>query len=122
MKSLYEQHSWFELRKAIDGHDVPPLYKGAVAAAFNESRTAEKNLDQAIKLEHRSHDAADAHEMLADLYIRCGRCHEAAQQLDALLRIKPDDRDAQNARALGSGMGQTSESDRQRRNLTMQAT
>jgi hypothetical protein len=77
MKSLYGQHCWFELRKAIDGRDVPPLYKDAVAAAFNESRTAEKNLDRAIKLEPRSHDAEDAHEMLADLYI-AHHCDAAA--------------------------------------------
>jgi hypothetical protein len=77
MKSLYGQHCWFELRKAINGRDVPSLYKGAVAAAFNESRTAEKNLDRAIKLEPRSHDAEDAPEMLADLYI-AHHCDAAA--------------------------------------------
>src|SRR5579864_1055114 len=44
LKALYDQHRWFELRETIKGHDAPPLYKGAVAAAFNETKKAEKYL------------------------------------------------------------------------------
>ena len=33
LKSLYHQHRWFELRDAIQGRNVPPFFKGAVARA-----------------------------------------------------------------------------------------
>lgn len=37
LKSLYDQHRWFELRDAIQGQTAPPLYIGAVASAFSPS-------------------------------------------------------------------------------------
>ena len=45
-KVLYDQHRWFELRDAIQEQPVSPLYKGAVAAAFNDRKNAEENLDR----------------------------------------------------------------------------
>lgn len=97
LKTLYEQHRWFELRDAIAHQDAPPLYKGAVASAFNDRNTAEQYLKQAIKLAPASAEALDAHEALANLYIRAGRYHEAVQQLREILRIKPGRADAENA-------------------------
>ena len=35
LEALYDQHRWFELHEAIKDREGPPLYKGAVAAAFN---------------------------------------------------------------------------------------
>ena len=100
LKALYDQHRWFELREAINGREAPPLYKGAISAAFNDTKAAEKYLNQTAKLEPNSINAEDAHEILADVYIRLGRYQEAVQQLDQALKIKPANPDAVNARAI----------------------
>jgi tetratricopeptide (TPR) repeat protein len=99
-KLLYDQHRWFELRAAIKGQPASPLYKGAVAAAFNDRREAEENLARAITLQPQSADAEDAHEILANVYIRFGQYKEAVRQLDEALTIKPENADAKNARAI----------------------
>jgi hypothetical protein len=49
LRPLYDQHRWFELRDAVKGQEVAPLYKGAVASAFNDTNTAEIYLHQVIK-------------------------------------------------------------------------
>jgi hypothetical protein len=100
LKLLYDQHRWFELREAIKNQEAPSLYKGVVASAFNDTKAAEKYLYQTISREPNSDCAEDAHEKLADLYIRLGRYHEAVQQLDQALRIKPASADIVNARAI----------------------
>lgn len=100
LKALYNQHRWFELREAIKGRHVPPLYKGAVASAFDDTTSAEKYLNEAIKFESGSESARDAHETLANFYARRGKYREAVQQLDEILKIKPDSPDAVNALAI----------------------
>jgi Aspartyl protease/Tetratricopeptide repeat len=100
LKPLYDQHRWFELHEAVQHQEAPALYKGAVASAFNDTKAAEKYLNQTIKLEPNSANAEDAHKRLADLCIRSGRYHEAVQQLDQALRIKPASPDVVNARAI----------------------
>lgn len=44
LKSLYEGGRWTDLREALQGHKGPALYRGAVAAVFNEDRVAERLL------------------------------------------------------------------------------
>lgn len=99
-KLLYDQHRWFELRDAIRGRPASPLYEGAVAAAFNDRGKAEENLARTIKLQPKSADAEDAHEILANVYIRFGQYKDAVRQLDEALTIKPQNEEAKNARAL----------------------
>jgi hypothetical protein len=65
LKPLYDQHRWFELREAIKDQDAPPLYKGTVASAFNDTKAAKKYLSRTIKLEPNSASAEEAHEKLA---------------------------------------------------------
>jgi len=100
LKLLYDQHRWFELRDAIRAGHAAPLHEGAVAAAFNDTKAAEKHLNRVIKQEPNSTDAEDAHEALANLYIRSGKYRQAVQQLNEALRIKPSNPDAENARAI----------------------
>src|SRR5579864_7357290 len=100
LKSLYEQHRWFELRHALTTRAAPPLYKGAVAAAFNDRKNEEKYLNRTIKLQPDSEEAEDAHETLANTYILSGRYKDAVHQLDEALKIKPGNADAKNARAI----------------------
>jgi hypothetical protein len=50
LKLLYDQHRWFDLREAMKRNEqnVPELYLGAVASAFNNREDAEKYLRRAI--------------------------------------------------------------------------
>src|SRR5205814_6900278 len=73
LKTLYEQHRWFDLRDAIKLQPAPAFYKGAVAAAFKDGKTAEAYLDDAIKAQPNSADAKESHEILGNLHARTGR-------------------------------------------------
>ena len=103
LRSLYDQHRYFELRDAIKGQNAPALYVGTVASAFNNTKRAGKYLRRVIKLEPTSDNAYEAYEQLACLYARLGRNREAVQQFNRMLAIKPNSPDVQNVRPLFSG-------------------
>ena len=42
LKDLYDNHQWFELRDALRTEQGMPLYRIAVAAAFDDSTRAEE--------------------------------------------------------------------------------
>ena len=100
LKALYNQHEWFALRDALQGKAVAPLYKGAVAAAFNQNKEAERYLAAVIKESPASDDAVEAHEMLSKLYVRSGEYKNALYELDELRRIRPNRNDVENVRTL----------------------
>ena len=100
LKQLYDQHRWFELRDAIQDHGAPPLYRGAVASAFNNGKEAEKHFNEAIKPDPKSDSASAARDMLVDLYGRTGRYQDALHLLDESLKIHPGRADLVNARVL----------------------
>ena len=103
LRSLYDQHRYFELRDAIKDQNAPPLFPGAVASAFNDTKRAEKYLNRAIKLEPTSDEAYEAHGQLAYLFARLGRNREVVQQFDRMLAIKPNSPGVQNARSMFAG-------------------
>lgn len=105
LKALYDQHQWFALRDALQEKTAPPLYKGAVAAAFNQNKEAEIYLAEVIKRNPTSDDAVEAHEMLSKLYARSGRYKDALQQLDELRQIRPNRADVENVRTLFAAWG-----------------
>src|SRR5215831_9443042 len=81
LKTLYEQHRWFELREALKhSKGVPALYMGAVASASNDTKRAEKYLKQAIELAPTPDDAVEAYEILGYIYARSSRYREVLQQ------------------------------------------
>jgi hypothetical protein len=99
-KLLYDQHRWFELREAIRGQTVAPVYMGAVASAFNEARPAETYLNQAIRDASSPKAVIGARETLGILYVRLGRLREAVRQFDLVLQAEPGRADVQNFRAM----------------------
>lgn len=100
LKSLYEGHRWFELRDAIRGKAVLPLYRGATSSAFNQFSQAEKNLQEAIRTAVNAEDANEARGALAYLYARSGRYRDVVRQFDEMLKAQPGRLDVDNARAL----------------------
>jgi hypothetical protein len=104
LKTLYDEHRWFELRNTIRGQKVPPLYSGAVSAAFNGSDAA-KLLTEAIADNSNSADTKEARERLVEVEARAGKYREAVEQLDAILKNEPDLADEKNARVLFAAWG-----------------
>ncbi len=106
LKALYDAHAWFELREALANTSAaPPLYRGAVAAAFNEVAEAEAALkplyesnsdSDAGPVDADQADADQASEWLSYMYLRSGQYRKAAAQLEdnspltAMLRGLPD--------------------------------
>lgn len=82
LRAIYDAHDWFKLREAIAGKDVPPLYKGAVAAAFDQTTDAEAALLPLINGSTSSKDADDADDWLSYLFVRRGQYQKAAAQMD----------------------------------------
>src|SRR5436853_7764593 len=70
VKALYDRHRWFDLREAIAGSDASPLYRGAVAAAFNNLADTEKYLNSAIQQSTSPDEIEEARGMLLSFYVR----------------------------------------------------
>src|SRR5437764_1324291 len=69
---LYAQHRWPELRASPALERAPSLYRGAVAAAFNDRTGAEAHLRAAIRRAPRSEEAREAYSILAHLDLDLG--------------------------------------------------
>jgi tetratricopeptide (TPR) repeat protein len=103
LRALYDEHRYFELRDAIKNQNAPPLYLGAVASAFNDTKRAEKYLRRAIVQEPGSDNAFEAYGQLAGLYARLGRNREVVEQFDRMLAMRPKSADVQNVRTIFAG-------------------
>jgi len=100
LKSLYDGHRWFELRDAIQGKHATPLYRGAVASAFNQLKDAERYLNRVAAHPTSAGEANDAHGLLAYLYGRFGRSREVVRHFDAMLKLNPGQPGVLKARAI----------------------
>ncbi len=101
LKALYDAHQWFALREALAGNSAgPALYRGAVAAAFNEVAEAETALkplfESGFDSDGEQADVDRASEWLSYMYLRAGQYRKAAAQMEndsplaAMLRDLPD--------------------------------
>jgi len=103
LKSLYNARRWTELYQALQTHGGPPLYRGIVAAVFNEDRLAERLLRSAIRSAPQSEDAYDAYEWLTHIYFRTGRYHKMIETMEARWSAFPDKSETKNEQAALSG-------------------
>jgi Aspartyl protease len=94
LKSLYEEHRWFELRDFVEKHGAPAFYRGAVACAFNDLHRCETDFRGVFNVAPRSYEAIEAHRILASAYFTHGKYKKALAQVDALLALRPTDSDA----------------------------
>jgi hypothetical protein len=90
LQACYDGHRWFDLREAIRGKEVHPLYRGAVAAAFNDHKGAEKHLNAAIRGASDPGEAEEALSVLARMYTRLGRSGNIIKQYERVLRLSPE--------------------------------
>jgi predicted aspartyl protease len=70
--ALYRSHHWFELQSALT-KTSPPLFRAAVAVAFNQPADAERRLRDVIRSRPSSDDADDAYYLLSRIYLRSGQ-------------------------------------------------
>jgi hypothetical protein len=103
LRKIYDAHSWFELRQAVRTQRAPVFYRGAVAYAFAEDKTAERLLTRAIHDSPRSWEAGEARSLLIFLYVRQGRHHAALGVIDEALKFDPKS-DPQDFRSMVAGL------------------
>jgi hypothetical protein len=85
LAGLFEAHRWFELRDAASAAPTPAIYRGAVAAAFNDRARAEKELRSA-----KPYQAWTAHDLLLSLYLRNGDYPRAAAEARLKWAARPE--------------------------------
>ena len=100
LRRLYDTNSWFELREAVEGTNKAPLYKGAVAAAFNHVVEAEKYLRQAMREAPNALEANEARGLLVVLYVRLGRSSDAGRLISEFLKVEPQRSDVRNLQVM----------------------
>jgi len=103
LKSLYESGRWTDLFEALQGHEGPALYRGAVAAVFNEDRVAERLLRSVIASDPHSEEAYQAYEWLAHVYFRTGRYRQFIADMEARWAAFPDKGETGNERVAVAG-------------------
>ena len=93
LKSLYQEHRWFELRDVVEKDDGPGFYRGAVACAFNDLRRCEMDFRGVFNPAPSSYEAVEAHRILASALFIHGKYKKALAQVDAVLALRPKDSD-----------------------------
>lgn len=66
------------------------MYRGAVAAAFNDYRGAERYLKAVIREASDPGEAEEALSVLARMYTRLGRSRNVVKQYERVLRLSPE--------------------------------
>jgi predicted aspartyl protease len=97
-RPLAKTHRWFELRASANARSSP-LVRGALAAAFNDPRTAERLLRGVIRDDPRSPAAEDAYALLAYLYLRTGQYERFATLYQAWAAAFPQSITVRDERA-----------------------
>ena len=117
LKTLFEAHDWFKLRRLADSLDVGDFHKGEVACAFHDIRGAERYFRRVIA----SGDtklALDAHGQLAYMYMRTGQHRKTYEHLSAMQRLNPEFSGLKGALALFSALSQYHELSVRRRRVS----
>ncbi len=105
LKALYDTRRWAELHQALQSRKGPELYRGVVAAVFNDDRQAERILRSVIKAAPRSEEAYQAYEWLTHLYFRTGRYHQLLANMRARWSAFPDKTELKNEQTAMAGFG-----------------
>ena len=90
LKAAFENRQWFDLRDAVIAGQTPPLYRAAVAAAFNDIGRAETEFRSVTRSSAPPETLARAHQMMADLYQRNGLYRKAAMEIRRKWAVTPE--------------------------------
>ncbi|MGO9257793.1 MAG: retroviral-like aspartic protease family protein [Bryobacteraceae bacterium] len=103
LKSLYGARRWTELHEALKAHRGSALYRGVVAAVFNDDRRAEHLLQSVITSAPSSDEAYEAYEWLAHIYFRTGRYHHFIADMEARWEAFPNKSELKNEQSAIAG-------------------
>jgi predicted aspartyl protease len=120
LKSLYDNHRWFELRDSIRKGSASPFYEGAIACAFNDVRRCEKKFRAILNSAPNSDEAIEAHRTLASAYLTHGEYKKALGQVDAILALRPTDGDALGGHPVLAALADTADQQIAGRHTTVQ--
>ncbi|MEZ2348095.1 aspartyl protease family protein [Terriglobus sp. RCC_193] len=98
LKKLYDAHSCFQMREKVHASNTPLFYRAVAACNFRESRCA-KELSKVQRQSTSADEVWEATSLLAQDALADGHYSEALKQVEALLKLRPTDKDAQNAQA-----------------------
>jgi Aspartyl protease len=98
--SALEKHRWFELRDLVLASHSPPLYRFYVAAAFNDAKSAERELREVARAGENKDRLANMYFTLNRLYYRIGEYRKAADALERCLALAGQDPDRATLSAL----------------------
>jgi hypothetical protein len=102
LNSALENHRWFELRDLVLDSHSPPLYRFYVAAAFNDAKSAEKELREVARAGEHKDRLANMYFTLNRLYYRIGNYRKAADALERCLALAGQDPDPSNRATLSA--------------------
>jgi hypothetical protein len=90
VRRILEGHRWFELRDAVRTGKSPALYRGLVAAAFNDTARAEREFRAAIRSRAGGDPQYAVHEALFNANLRNGFYRRAAMEAKKKWALKPE--------------------------------
>ncbi len=102
LNSAVDKHRWFELRDLVRDSHSPPLYRFYVAAAFNDAKSAEKELREVARTGEHKDRLAKMYYTLNRLYYRIGNYRKAADALERCLALAGQDPDPSNTASLSA--------------------
>src|SRR5690348_16550613 len=90
IRSILEAHRWFDLRDAVSTAKSPPLYRGLVAAAFNDNARAESEFRVVIRSRAGEDQQYAVHEALFNANFRNGLYRRAAVEAKKKWALKSE--------------------------------
>jgi Aspartyl protease len=102
LNSALEKHRWFELRDLVLDSHSPPLYRFYVAAAFNDEKSAEKELRAVLRASEHKDRLANMYFTLNRLYYRIGKYRKGAEAMERCLALSGQDPDVANQATIAS--------------------
>lgn len=100
LKALYDSHGCFDLRSAEEKGEIPAFYRTVVACSFRDQKPCDEGLAKIVRDAPDSDDAYEGISLSASYALADGRYRSALANFELMLRMRPADEDAQNARAM----------------------
>jgi hypothetical protein len=105
LQRLYDNHEWFKLNTAVRRGDAPLFFRAAMECALNKTDACERDMAEVIRTNPGTNSEYEAHSQLESLYLRQGKYQHALKENESILRLRPDDVDAQNSSAVAKAAG-----------------
>ncbi len=105
LQRLYDNHEWFKLNAALERGDAPVFFRAAMECARNKTDLCERDMAEVIRTNSGGNFEYEAHSQLESLYLRQGKYRHALKEDESILRLRPNDGDAQNSAAVAKAAG-----------------